>query len=124
MKKLLFSSLFIGILLLLTPTIPALQQNTINYQNEPTILDNEKFPIIFHTVVQWFKFRQDRIDLLADISYDRYLIDENRNLWEYDIYHPLLYIRCVMLLLTTVYFTWLIEEVSDARSWNWDIPFY
>ncbi len=124
MKRLLFSSLFIVILLLLTPTIPGLQQNSINIENEPKVLDNEKFPLLFYMVVQWFQFRHDRINYLGEMSFDRYLIDKNRNLWEYDIYHPLLFIRCIMLLLTTVYYCWILEEVSEARGWNWDIPFY
>ena len=73
-------------------------------------------------ILKWFYFREDRINYLADISFDRYLIDENRNLYEYDIYHPILFIRCVMLILTTCSISWLIEEVSDARGWNWELP--
>lgn len=108
-------------MLLLVPAIPALQDNTF-FENESVVLDGEKFPIIFQIILKWFYSRQYRIDLIADISFDRYLIDENRNLWEYDIYHPILFIRWVMLILSTVFISHYIQELSDNQGWNWDIP--
>lgn len=121
-KENLVGTMLVLALILLLPSITAFEQQVIEKETIDTVLDDVKFPFIYRLVLKWFYFREDRINYLAEISFDRYLIDQNRNLYEYDIYHPILFLRCVMLILSTCSITWLIEEISDARGWNWEIP--
>ena len=134
-KKILIGSIIAVALLLLMPSIPAIHNNAIkdeiiselpedfNLKNirellESWKLDRVKHPILMLLVTIWMYFRLIRGQILADISYDiTYEYDYN-----FEIYHPVLFLRLLILLINTGLVVCSFQGLSDLLGWNWNIP--
>ncbi len=129
-KKILIGSMLVFIMLLLMPSIPAIQLKT--YENEIhndffTRIENIDFndlksiiiegipdhPILFIWVMFTFYFRLARAELYYDIASD---MDEDLNFF---IYHPLLLYWSVILIYSAVikHFFW--GDLAEEMEWNW-----
>ncbi|EMR74535.1 hypothetical protein MBGDF03_00596 [Thermoplasmatales archaeon SCGC AB-540-F20] len=79
----------------------------------PLIYDH---PLLYAIVIFLGGFRWLRCLILAEISFD--IISWNPP--EYEVYHPILFLRCIWLLNT--FGTWCSfwDYISDTLGWNWD----
>ncbi len=133
-KKILIGSIFVLTLLLLMPSIPAIQQKTIEGRihsnlveqldfrniNEMERLDQIKHQYLYALVVAILLFRDFRINILNEISYD---VIEWRPIFPIiEINNKVLFARFLMLLFTTALFASICEEISNKYGWNWVIP--
>ena len=135
-KKILIGSMLVLTLLLLMPSIPAIHQKTIEDRKyndlfeqldfkdvkEKKKMDLIRHPLIYdHTllyaiVIFLGGFRWLRCLILAEISFD--IISWNPP--EYEVYHPILFLRCIWLLNTFGIWCSFWEYISDTLGWNWD----
>jgi hypothetical protein len=125
--KIVIGKVVIASILLVMPSIPALQNtmpNTIPY-NEVCTVPESVLPLTNHTayyahpllyamVIILAKFRWERCLVLAQISF-------NVTEWPFDIdvYYPLLFLRCIWLLNTFGIWCIFWSQVSDTLGWNW-----
>ena len=136
-KKILMGSMLVLTLLLLMPSIPAIQQKVvkdevfseiqedIEFEDVKELLEsgklgNEKFPLLYSLVYYLTRFRLWRFDILAEISYDVYC---GEGWFDLDIHNLLLFSRCVMILLSTFFIIGFFNDMSDSLGWNWEIPY-
>jgi len=136
-KKILIGSMLVLTLLLLMPSIPAIQQKTIEdgvrqdlQEKLDTItlddlkyidvLDDIKHPILYYIFVFINDFRLSRFILVALIALDSFDFDEYGNM---SFKHPILFIISMMRagwLFATLYIWqvfWL--TISHELGWNW-----
>jgi len=140
-KNILIGSMIAVILLLLMPSIPAIQLKTIDSAAQNNIIKkfndldfNElidifntgqkiKHPILFLIVRVIAEFRFLRSGILYKESIDwcsphcRWVHPHN------PISNPFLFIRSLMLFFTTVLWSEFWGFVSDKLGWNWVLPF-
>ena len=124
-KKIQIGSLLVFIMLLLMPAIPAISFKTIENDNKQEIdkeipIDDipfkppDKFPLLFYFVLVIGYFRVFRLYILL-----KYSIKEGEYPGDFEIIHPLILIRCLILLWTT---DWWLEgwhSISDYFGWGW-----
>jgi hypothetical protein len=118
----------VATILLVMPSIPALQNTMLDTRtyNETYIcaenavpLESDAsyyaHPLLYAMVILLAKFRWERCLLLAQISF-------NVTEWPFDIdvYHPLLFLRCIWLLNTFGIWCIFWIQISDTLGWNWD----
>ena len=132
-KKILVGSLLIVILLLLMPSIPAIQHKAAKYEILSKItedldikdireifelgkLDRIKHPFLYVLVISSLAFRNLRIEVLAKYSF--------KEDWPYmEITNPVLFLRFLILVITTLFWSGFWEYISDTLGWGWVIPF-
>ena len=132
-KRIQLGSILVLTLLLLMPSIPAIQQNTINdeayndlveqfvfkYIREIKELDEVKHPLLYSLIVVTLIFRYIRIYTLATISFK--MVHTGGWGYELKIIHPILYYRYLMLLFTTVLLDRTCFTLSNVLGWNWKL---
>ena len=135
-KKIPICSILVLMLLLLMPSIPAIQQKTIEDRTyndffewldfkdvkekkkmdlirNPFVYDH---PLLYLIVILLGGFRWLRCLTLAKISFD--IISWNPP--EYEVYHPILFLRSIWLLNTFGIWCTFWDYISDTLGWNWD----
>jgi hypothetical protein len=131
-KKILIGSMLVLTLLLLMPSIPAIQidsfkegtQQNIDdlktrLSNIESLIDIPKyFPLLFLFVYSVALFRLIRFTILMDLS------TEPSDFPPYfTITNWLLFIRCAFLLNGIDWWLVIWEEISDHFGWGWEIPY-
>ena len=131
-KKILIGSMLVLTLLLLMPSIPAVQHKsieegikqeiqekldtiTLDDFKDIEVLDNMKYPLLYFLVMFLLNFRMKRTDFLFDIS------THGRPLNKV-VDNPLIFLRGVWLYLTVIIWYYLWAIISTKLRWNWDMP--
>ena len=129
-KKILIGSLLVLTLLLLMPSIPAIQQKTIEDRTyndlveqlnlkdlrDIKVLERLKHPFLFLFVCVIFVSRMFRGSVYFYTSQDW---DGRQPI----IIQPLLYLRGMMLLSSGYYWYLFWETISEILGFNWDFSF-
>ena len=120
-KKILIGSIFILTLILVMPSISAIQHNIVNDEikhdyGKFNIKDiySYKFPILFLFILGLYQFRWTRSDILVELATTPDPFPPG-----YVVAKPLLFFRAMMLFLTaTLRFDfWIL--LSDYLGWGW-----
>ncbi len=133
-KKILIGSIFVLTLLLLMPSIHAIQHKTVedsiyndlieqfDLKNVKEIkrLERIKHPILFDLVMFLISFREKRTGILWDISIK---ITHWHGGPIIEIKHPILFLRCLWLILTIEYWYSFWNKISDRLGWDWELPY-
>lgn len=135
-KKLLLSSLLVLTLLLLMPSIPAIQHNIFKKDIKDKMLtklpedldfkdlreivnsvkvDKLKHPLLYFFVILVAGFRWIRCLILGEISLD-IIPGEIPGV---EIRHPILFLRCMWLIATVEFWDLYWNNLSDKYGWNW-----
>lgn len=133
-RKIVFGSILVLILLLLMPTIPAIQQKTSKEELKQELLEKlniinpkdfedikelewMRHPTLFALVTFIYYFQLYRGYIL--LYFSATWIDGRNPHWE--PVHPILFLRSLQLLycIDVWYVFWM--TVSDVLGWNWDI---
>ena len=141
-KKILMGSMLVLTLLLLMPSIPAIQQNIVKDEFREKIeselfndldfkdirellnsgkLDGVKHPILGLLVIMWMYFRFLRCQIFT-FSYD-ITIDDYWNI-DIEIHNPIIFFRFIILFFNTKLVIHFFEVLSNMFGWNWNIPYY
>jgi len=132
-KKILVVSMTAAAILLLIPTIPAIQHITIEEKSyndsfeqldfedikeliESRKLDEVKHPILYVILTIWLYFRVIRGNILYDISSDSHPFGG-----KITVHYPLIYIRGLWLVMTGEFSIVYLQELSNKYGWNWEI---
>ncbi len=112
------------------PSFPAIQQKTIvdkefndlieqlDFKDVTDIRKNDwiRHPLLYALAIIIAEFRLERCRILADISFDI-------SYWHggpiIEIYHPILFCRCMWLILTIEYWCLFWKIISNKLGWNW-----
>ena len=134
-KKLLLGSILVLTLLLLMPSIPALQHNIVRDDIKDRILselpedldfreikelvnsgmlDRIKHPLLYLLVICSFISRQIRYGLLLSLSVEIIVFD-------IIIKNPILYKRLEILTYISFYWAWFWYYISQKYGWNWKL---
>ena len=133
-KKILIGSMLVFTILLLMPSIPAIQMETIEdgtYNDlveqldfkdvlEIKELEQIKHPLLYTLVKLLLDCRWTRIEILGEISFD---VFSYGSWFDVEIYRPVLFLRCIMLLVTSAFLGYFWNNLSNTFEWDWD-PFY
>lgn len=122
-RKILIGSLLVLTLLLLMPSIPAVQQKSIEegikqdllLLNDIETLDDVKHPILYELVKYMLNLRFELLDKL--FHYSGYIYYYN---WE--IYHPILFIWSFVMIIRWVIKSIFWQRTSDNLGWGWVLP--
>ena len=133
-KKILIGSMLVLAMLLLMPSIPAIQQKTIeegvkqNLQEkletislddlkDIEVLDRIRHPILYNLIISIMSFRWEFGIKLRDIS----IIPDP---WggSVSIIHPLIFLWWFWIYWTVYLWSKFCNNVSDTLGWGWDIP--
>ena len=121
-KKILISSLFVLILFLLMPTIPAIQQNLVKNEKIVESLEtNLKFPILNGIIFFLLISRLVRAIALLSVSSNG-TDDGGRGPPDIDILHPILYFRGLWLVMSFNLIMISSMILSDVFELNWILP--
>jgi hypothetical protein len=140
-KKILIGSMLVLTLLLLMPTIPAIQQKSIEERIERDLrekldeIDVEKIkdllykksleysPLLLNLLIfAVYRSRTSRGFLLHELSV--YYVDEWDILLGYmRIRHPILFFRSLWLLITAVLWIGFCETIYYYMGWDWQLPY-
>jgi len=114
-KKILIGSMLVLTLLLLMPSIPAIQHKTIEEGIKQDLQELEwiRHPLLYTLVMLLCYFRMIRATIILNIASD-YIW------WYHDIHFPLLFIRGVWLAVTSGIWYTFWQIVSDILGWGWD----
>jgi len=136
-KKILIGSILVLTLLLLMPSIPAIQQNIVKDEIKEKILseipedldfkdikelmdsgklNRLKHPLLYLIIIATLISRITRIIVLAELSFDGYFPD-------FHIKKPVLFLRVFILDISTFIWATFWQELSDYYGWNWNIPY-
>ena len=133
-KKLLLGSLLVLILLLFIPSISAIKNKMVeekisdkliieqiidlDLKNIKEIYDFSqiKYPIFYSLIISSLAFRWYRIEILAVYSFDE-------DFPYIEIKHPVLFLRFLILIISTNFLSGFWEIISHELGWNWTIPF-
>ena len=135
-KKILIGSLLVLTLLLLMPSIPAVQQKTIDEGIKQEIqekidsitlddlkyidvLDDIRHPILYYLFWLFINFRIERCWKLFDIAVT---IEYWHAGSDIIINHPLLFLRCLMLSGITLFMLVFMMDLSYYLGWGWGNP--
>ena len=131
-KKILLGSIIAVAILLLMPSIPAIQLNNIedviqdNLEKQPSLTEIKEIitgeqlprhPILFLMVWMIAAFRLNRAWYLEEISSE--WVNENGWNPHLEITHPLLFLRFLMLFVTIEMWFGLWEGISYLLDWDW-----
>jgi hypothetical protein len=126
-KKVHITFFVVIILLIVTPSISAMQcstiTNTIDTSKDFAFDDADsnkvlqiKHPMLYLLIIGSMISRNIRIVFLVENAYDL------ENWPHFEIKHPLLYYRLIMLVITTHLWKGFWEYMSYKHEWNWSIP--
>jgi hypothetical protein len=121
-KKLIFGSMLVLTLLLLMPTIPAIQQNVVKNEKIDESEDQIKFPILNGIVCFLLISRYIRASILRSISSNG-TDDGSRGPPDIEILHPILYFRAMWLAMKLNLLMISSIILSDELGLNWIFPF-
>lgn len=122
-KKLIFVSMLVLTLLLLMPTIPAIQQNLVKNEKIVESLEtNLKFPILNGIVCLLLISRWIRVVILVSVSSNG-TDDGGRGPPDIEILHPILYFRAMWLAMKLNLLMISSQILSDELGLNWIFPF-
>ena len=116
--SILFGSIFVLTLLLLIPSIPAIQQKRIedkaysDFIDEINSLSEVKYPNLYSLIKFVLNFRFFRSAILCGIAL-------HFDSWSDELYHPLLFIRGYWLCESTEVVKEKIEKLSQLFGWGW-----
>ena len=122
-KKILIGSLLVLTLLLLMPSIPAIQQNSVEEGIKQDIRekldtitpDDIKYPILYSLLLSWFNFRIEQYTITGTLMFQ--YADEGQ------MYLAAIFaLRLFFIMVPLVYNTNFWNDVSELLGWNWDIP--
>ena len=117
-KKILIGSMLVLTLLLLMPSIPAIQQNTIednSYSNLVDKLDDDiKHQLLYNIIYMMIDFRLMRGLYLKILSSNFLAFNQSR-----EIYYPIVYYRGEWLQKTAIQWGDFWQKISDENGWNW-----
>ena len=127
-KKILIGSLLVLTLLLLMPSIPAVQQKTIEDKaysdfveelSDIKVLELIRHPILYTLVMFLFFHRIERGVMLLEISTEHWNFPYN-----FDIIHPVLFCWFLWIYLSLEIYSAFWNNVSDKFGWGWNVsPF-
>ena len=123
-KKILIGSIFVLTLLILMPSVSAIHKNSIENEIKQQVdkitpfdlLDFEppdKFPLAFYFVLTIFYFRIIRLNMLIEYAI------EGDYPGDFEIVHPLIVLRCAILLWATAWWFEGWDAISDYFGWGW-----
>ena len=129
-KKILIGSLLVLTLLLLMPSIPAIQQNTIEEKaysdfveklddidfEDIEILDDMRHPVLYALVVFILCSRMDNILKLFDIAVT---VIEWEWYFEWDVHHPFLLLIVILMAAKLSFRMILWRNISNKLGWGW-----
>ena len=129
-KKILIGSMLVLTLLLLMPSIPSIQHKVVKDEiinelpenlyfkdvKEIKELEQIKYPSLYAVVLFFLNCRWKRFEILQEISYDITVHGT-------EIKRPILFLRCLMLLITTFFLCDFWESLSNLLGWGWEIPY-
>jgi len=120
-KNILIGSVFVLTLILLLPSIPAIQLNEIKQDYEEINLKDvlnldlpNKFPLLFCLVNAILLFRAIRVWLLWEFS-----TEPSEYFPGIYITHTLVFFRWLMLYITTGSWEYIWENISELFGWDW-----
>ena len=125
-KKILIGSIIAVALLLLMPSIPAIQLNTIKdktYNNADTIsLEKGYLFVLFleFLIVDTALLRYFHGVILAILSSNWFPITFEG--WVLEVYNPIIYQRGRYLMDTSVRWLEFWQDMSDRFGWGWNLP--
>jgi len=119
-KKILIGSLLVLTLLLLMPSIPAIQTNAIEEGIKQDLLlltdietlDDVKHPILYELV----KFM---LNLRFELSDELYHYSAYINYLNWEIYHPIIFIWSFVMITRWVIKSMFWQRTSDNFGWGW-----
>ena len=128
--KILLGSVLVLTLLLLMPSIPAIQHKVVKdevvseisedfeLEEIKELLDfpDVKHPILFVLVVMLLELRAVRALYLLNFAFNTETHQDR-----YDFDHPLLGIRAIWLLFTAWLWDDLWQIISNSLGWNWEL---
>jgi hypothetical protein len=128
-KKTIIGSIIAVAILLLMPTITAIQQNTIiEYTHNDLInqvdtkdikkLDRIKHLLLYNLVCFLTTLRYQHLEILFDITV---VIIPNGDIPLVEVKYPILGLRCIWLGITLELWCLFWNNLSNAYGWNWDI---
>ena len=121
-KKLIVGSMLVLTLLLLMPTIPAIQKNVVKNEKRGESEDRIKFPMLNGIVCFLLISRYIRATILHSISSNG-TDDGSRGPPDIEILHPILYLRAMWLAMTLNLLMISSIVLSDELGLNWIFPF-
>ncbi len=112
-KKILIGSMLVLTLLLLMPSIQAIQQEIVEDKTYQRLENGWKHPIIniLNTLAVWRALRG--LVLIVSTSNFPALFNE-----ELEVYHPILFIRGFWLYGTGIGFAGLLQVLADILGWG------
>jgi hypothetical protein len=122
-KKILIGCILVLTLLLLMPSIPAIQQNCVEEGIKQDIRekldtitpDDVKYPILYSLLLSWFNFRIEQYTITGTLMFQ--YVDEGQ------MYLAAIFaLRLFFIMVPLVYNTNFWNDVSELLGWNWDIP--
>jgi hypothetical protein len=129
-KKIIIGSILVVTILLLMPSIPAIQNKTIegkvfdnyiqnNYEMKMKELEEKtkngfwEHPL-FYLLAETTKFRTLRgLSMMFFSGFEIYPYGED------NIEHPILFLRGMWLYLTGLMFVGIIQIIADSMGWGW-----
>lgn len=142
-KRIIIGSMLVLTLLLLMPSIPAVQQKSIeegvkqNIQDKIDaitlddlknidVVDWIRHPILYLIVISIVTFRLLRSAFYFYIAVD-YCTESRPDSWVPEITHPILLIILMFNFARLYGYTWLLVDfwqyISDRLRWNWKLPY-
>ena len=125
-KKILIGSLFVLALILTMPSIPAIQQKTIEDKaysdfiedlkhvdfDDIEVLDPIKHPILYEFVYLIYSHREMRLSRVVDIAVEY-------GFGYFEVVHPLLLIWAYWLGITSAIWLSVWHAISSNLGWGW-----
>jgi len=119
-KKLLLGSIIAVTILILIPSTSAIQLDTsqLDFEENAQLNDDIKFPKLYDLISFWLNIRFFRFIVLMMIS--GYYVNSE---YEVEVLYPILFLRALWIIYTTVYLSEFIQILSDRFGWNWRMLF-
>ena len=118
-KKIVIATILVLTLLLLMPSIQAIQQKTIEDEAlyDFDVLDKVKHPILYNLIKIIMSYRWEFGIELRDISIETDYWGGVR------ILYPLLFLWWFWIHFTIQFNCVFWNNISDKLGWNWELPF-
>ena len=108
-KKIWFVSIFVIILILLMPSISAINYKTVE-NNE--FLDDIKHPILYEIVHFIYSHRELRLNRILDIAVES-------GFMYFEVRFPILFIWAMWLGISSMFWLSFWKNASDNLNWGW-----